>query len=81
MRIEFLEIIKQDTKLKYIPTIILTTSENRTDLLKCYGKGIAGYLIKPLNLEDYKEKLKRIFQYWEINEASTSMTKYGVSQH
>ncbi|MEE9364187.1 MAG: response regulator [Cellulophaga sp.] len=66
--IEFLEIIKQDPTLQYIPIIILTTSENRIDLLKCYSKGIAGYLIKPLNLEDYKEKLKRLFQYWEINE-------------
>ncbi|MEM0933309.1 MAG: response regulator [Bacteroidota bacterium] len=66
--IEFLSILKADEKLKYLPTIILTTSENRVDLLKCFEIGIAGYIIKPLKYEDYEAKLKRVFEYWEISE-------------
>ncbi|NQZ45189.1 MAG: response regulator [Flavobacteriaceae bacterium] len=66
--IEFLTILKEDPKLKYLPTIILTTSENRADLLKCFEIGIAGYIIKPLKYEDYENKLKRVFDYWEISE-------------
>ncbi|MEM9077128.1 MAG: response regulator [Bacteroidota bacterium] len=66
--IEFLSILKADEKLKYLPTIILTTSENRVDLLKCFEIGIAGYVIKPLKYEDYEAKLKRVFEYWEISE-------------
>ncbi len=66
--IEFLSQIKADEKLKYLPIIILTTSENRVDLLKCFEIGIAGYIIKPLKYEDYESKLKKIFDYWEISE-------------
>ncbi|NJB36313.1 MULTISPECIES: response regulator [Flavobacteriaceae] len=66
--IEFLTILKKDEKLRYLPTVILTTSENRADLLECFKIGIAGYIIKPLKYEDYEEKIKRAFQYWEINE-------------
>ena len=66
--IEFLSVLKADEKLKYLPTIILTTSENRVDLLKCFEIGIAGYIIKPLKYEDYEAKLKRVFEYWEISE-------------
>ncbi|MEO0903028.1 MAG: response regulator, partial [Bacteroidota bacterium] len=66
--IEFLSILKADDKLKYLPTIILTTSENRVDLLKCFEIGIAGYIIKPLKYEDYEAKLKRVFEYWEVSE-------------
>ncbi|MET1258079.1 response regulator [Flagellimonas sp. DF-77] len=66
--IEFLTVLKGDPKLKYLPTIILTTSENRADLLKCFEIGIAGYIIKPLKYEDYENKLKRVFEYWEISE-------------
>ncbi|WP_298994731.1 response regulator [Flagellimonas sp. S174] len=66
--IEFLSILKADEKLKYLPTIILSTSENRVDLLKCFEIGIAGYIIKPLKYEDYEAKLKRVFEYWEISE-------------
>ncbi|MEJ1223725.1 response regulator [Sediminicola sp. 1XM1-17] len=66
--LEFLKILKDDDTFKYLPTIILTTSENRTDLLECYRIGIAGYVIKPLKYEDYEYRLKQVFQYWEINE-------------
>jgi len=65
---EFLRILKKDERLKYLPIIVLTTSENRTDLLECYRIGIAGYIIKPLKYEDYELKLKKILAYWEINE-------------
>jgi len=66
--IEFLEVLKRDLLLKYLPTIILTTSENRTDLLKCYEIGIAGYVIKPLKYEDYESKLTKVLAYWDINQ-------------
>jgi len=66
--IEFLTKIKADEKLKYLPIIILTTSENRVDLLKCFEIGIAGYIIKPLKYEDYESKLRKVFDYWEISE-------------
>lgn len=66
--IEFLSHLKSDERLKYLPTIILTTSENRVDLLKCFEIGIAGYIIKPLKYEDYESKLKKVFDYWEISE-------------
>lgn len=65
---EFLKILKGDEQLKYLPTIVLTTSKNRTDLLECYRIGIAGYIIKPLKYEDYELKLKKVLAYWEINE-------------
>jgi|TARA_R110002012_G_scaffold320402_2_gene543893 CheY-like chemotaxis protein len=66
--IEFLEILKADEQYKYIPTIILTTSENRADLLECYRIGIAGYVIKPLKYEDYEKKLTAVLAYWQTNE-------------
>ncbi|MBT8181698.1 MAG: response regulator [Eudoraea sp.] len=66
--IEFLQILKKDPLLKYLPTVILTTSENRTDLLECYKTGIAGYVIKPLKYEDYEDKLIKVISYWQVNE-------------
>lgn len=66
--IEFLQVVKADDKLRYLPTVILTTSENRVDLLRCFQLGIAGYIIKPLKYEDYEKKIKRVFEYWEVSE-------------
>lgn len=66
--IEFLTMLKQDDILKYIPTIILTTSSNNRDLLKCFEIGVSGYILKPLKYEDYITKIQRVLQYWSINE-------------
>lgn len=66
--IEFLNILKKDKVLKYLPTIVLTTSSNERDLLECYKIGIAGYVLKPLKYEDYVSKIQQVLDYWSINE-------------
>ncbi|UQD55840.1 response regulator [Flavobacterium sp. K5-23] len=66
--IEFLGILKGDEYLKYIPAIILTTSNNRKDVMECYRIGIAGYLLKPLKYDDYVDRIKKLIEYWSCNE-------------
>jgi DNA-binding NarL/FixJ family response regulator len=66
--IEFLGILKSDEYLKYIPAIILTTSNNRKDVMECYRIGIAGYLLKPLKYDDYVDRVKKLVEYWSSNE-------------
>jgi len=66
--IEFLQILKKDEFLRYIPAIILTTSNNHKDLLECYKIGIAGYVLKPLKYDDYVDKIKKTLEYWSSNE-------------
>ncbi|MEC4003999.1 response regulator [Flavobacterium sp. SUN052] len=66
--LEFLAILKNDEILKYIPSIILTTSGNHKDVLECYKIGIAGYILKPLKYDDYVDRIKRLLDYWSCNE-------------
>jgi CheY-like chemotaxis protein len=70
--IEFLRILKNDNKLQHIPAIILTTSNNHTDILECYKIGIAGYLLKPLRYEEYVDRIQKILAYWSTNELITA---------
>ena len=60
--------IKNDELLKYIPAIILTTSNNPTDIYECYKTGIAGYIVKPLKYDDYVKKIQKTLEYWSVNE-------------
>lgn len=66
--IEFLTLLKNDEHLKYIPAIILTTSNNPTDIYECYKIGIAGYIVKPLKYDDYVKKIQKTLEYWSVNE-------------
>lgn len=62
--IEFLKHVKKHKDLKYIPTVILTTSNNKKDIFECYKIGIAGYILKPLKYEDYVGYIQNLFTYW-----------------
>ncbi len=66
--LEFLKELKADEHLRYIPAIIVTTSNNHKDMLESYKLGIAGYIIKPLRYEDYIVKIQRVIDYWMVNE-------------
>ena len=65
---EFLKQLRTDPNLKYIPTVVLTTSINSSDLKQAYSIGIAGYLVKPLKYEDYVLKIASLLNYWKQNE-------------
>lgn len=66
--LEFLRILKNDEKLRYLPTVIFTTSNNHRDILECYRIGIAGYILKPLKYEDYQVIVEKTLDYWATNE-------------
>jgi CheY-like chemotaxis protein len=65
--IDFLKFIKKDNKFRFIPAVILTTSNNSKDILECYEIGIAGYMLKPLKYEDYVVCVENLMNYWSIN--------------
>lgn len=66
--IEFLRILKGDETINHIPIIVLTTSNNKKDLLSCFKIGISGYISKPLKYDDYVTKISTTLEYWSINE-------------
>lgn len=66
--LEFLKIVKEDSILRFLPTVMLTTSSNRKDILACYDIGVAGYIIKPLKYEHYVTKIEMALNYWSMNE-------------
>jgi CheY-like chemotaxis protein len=66
--LEFLYLIKNNEKLKFIPVVVFTTSNNHQDLIKAFEIGVAGYIVKPLRYENYIIQIEKIINYWSINE-------------
>lgn len=63
---EFLRRTKADEKLKQIPVVILTTSEAEKDILDSYKLQASGYVHKPVTLEEFKEAMKKLKEYWFV---------------
>jgi CheY-like chemotaxis protein len=65
----FLQKIKSDNILKYIPCIILSSSNNEQDVKEAYSAGAAGYIMKPISFSKFKEIMQIFIDYWSINES------------
>jgi len=61
---EVLKEIKNNPETKKIPVIILTTSEDKLDIEKCYQEGANSYMQKPVNLNKFVESIERLKEYW-----------------
>lgn len=61
---EVLEEIKNDPDLKWIPVVILTTSEEEKDIIKTYSLHANCYIAKPVDLEQFIKVVKSIEDFW-----------------
>lgn len=61
---EVLAHIKEDSDLKTIPTVILTTSDAEIDIVKSYELQANCYLSKPVQLEAFEMLVKSINEFW-----------------
>lgn len=61
---EFLAAIKQDAQLSNIPVVVLTTSEVERDIVASYHLGAAGYITKPVDLDQFMKAIGQLGNYW-----------------
>jgi two-component system response regulator len=61
---DVLKIIKSDLKLKKIPVVVLTTSNDFKDIEKCYQLGANSYIQKPVGFEGFMNAITKLNEYW-----------------
>ncbi|MBN9133416.1 MAG: two-component system response regulator [Nitrosomonadales bacterium SCN 54-20] len=66
--IEFLRAVKKDEKLRRIPVVVLTTSDDQQDKLNGFNSGVAGYMGKPSDYPQFVEVIRSIDTYWTISQ-------------
>ena len=66
--LEFLKIIKADPRFNFIPVIVLTTSGDEKDKIETFKHSIAGYMIKPVDYNQFVETIRTIERYWTLSE-------------
>ena len=61
---EVLEWLRQQPSLAPLRTIVLTTSEEISDVDRAYALGANSFLTKPMDLLDFGNTLESTFNYW-----------------
>lgn len=63
---EFLKCLKADDELGIIPVVILTTSDSDKDVLESFKLQAAGYINKPITLEEFQDVMQDLTEYWFV---------------
>lgn len=61
---EVLAEIKMDPKLKYIPVVVLTTSQAEKDIIMTYNMHANCYITKPVDFDQFISVVKSIENFW-----------------
>ena len=61
---EALREIKEDQDLRYIPIVILTTSQAEEDIYRSYDLGANSYITKPVTFDSLVSVMKALGRYW-----------------
>jgi CheY-like chemotaxis protein len=64
--LEVLKHIKQDEKLQMIPVVMLTSSNEESDLIKSYKLGVNSYVVKPVDFGQFVEVIRQLGLFWAV---------------
>ena len=61
---DVLRVLKTNQEKKHIPIVILSTSANKKDITLAYSLNANSYVTKPIEITEFRSKLKSIPKYW-----------------
>jgi CheY-like chemotaxis protein len=64
--IEVLKIIRQSAAYKNLPVVMLTSSQMESDIINSYELGANGFVVKPIDFNDFVKAIKGIGYFWAI---------------
>jgi CheY-like chemotaxis protein len=69
--LQVLERIKADPRTRTIPVVILTSSNREGEINRSFQNGVNSYVVKPVELEEYLDKVSALGRYWDdINQSA-----------
>ena len=68
--LEVLERLRSDERTRLLPVVVLTSSNERQDMLDSYGLGANSYVRKPVDFKEFIGTVEQLKRYWlNLNQA------------
>lgn len=64
--LDLLRRIRDDSRTRLLPVVILTSSQEESDVIRAYDLGTNSYLVKPVEYEAFMTIVKELGLYWML---------------
>lgn len=69
--LEVLRRIRSDERTRVLPVVILTSSREEEDVIRCYALGANAYVRKPVDFVEFTSAARTIGMFWlQLNEVA-----------
>ena len=63
---DVLRAMRDDPRTKYIPVVVLTSSDEEADMIRSYDLGANSFVQKPIDFEEFVEAAAKLGLYWLV---------------
>lgn len=63
--------IKNDPKLKAVPVVVLTTTDDKVEIQRCYDLGCNVYITKPVNYDSFADAIRQLGLFLSVIQVPT----------
>ena len=64
--LEVLKQVKSNEKLRMIPVVVLTSSNEEKDLVASYRLGVNAYVVKPVHFHEFANAIRELGVFWAV---------------
>jgi DNA-binding response OmpR family regulator len=61
--------VKKDERLKRAPVVVLTTTDDKTEIQRCYDLGCNVYITKPVDYESFAAAIRQLGLFLSVMQA------------